>query len=326
MWFVAAAAVVCVSLLQYGPLSLRHTSHVTCHTSHATCHTIQSASINATHCFLAASAVICFSCRCDHFCLLFPLLASLLTRCTVSSTSFCMDAAAAVLCLQCNRTGYPHSFCRCVDCGTTHLHHMGCRRIAFCRQCGSTDYVHTICDCMRCGQRHQSNRACRVRTHPVMYGAGFIVGHIDVTPHTIGTMTRVCVHCNARSWPGESINCCDNGAIILPIFPVAPPELAAVVYTNHVQEHIRAYNMALSMASVGHKSRGLNYGAFILSGKTYHRIGSMQPDAGGIHSFAQIYVLDVNEATDRRCINARVFLVRSTCHSVILQQNGSNLH
>jgi hypothetical protein len=237
-----------------------------------------------------------------------------------------MDAAAAVLCLQCNRTGYPHSFCRCVDCGTAHLHHMGCRRIAFCRQCGSTDYVHTICDCMRCGQRHQSNRGCRVRTHPVMYGAGFIVGHIDVTPHTIGTMTRVCVHCNARSWPGESINCCDNGAIILPNFPVAPPELAAVVYTNHVQEHIRAYNMALSMASVGHKSRGLNYGAFILSGKTYHRIGSMQPDAGGIHSFAQIYVLDVNEATDRRCINARVFLVRSTCHSVILQQNGSNLH
>ena len=114
-------------------------------------------------------------------------------------------------------------------------------------------------------------------------------------------MSNVCVHCSARSWPGESINCCDNGAIILPVFPAAPPPLAVVMYTNHVQDHIRAYNMALSMASVGHKSRSLNYGAFILGGKTYHRIGSMQPDAGGSHSFAQIYVLDVNEATDRRC-------------------------
>ena len=113
----------------------------------------------------------------------------------VSSTSSCMDAVAAVLCLQCNRTVYPHSACRCVDCGIIHLHHQGCRRISFCRQCGLTDYAHTICDCMRCGQRHQLNRRCRVRSNPVMFGAGFI-SHIDVSSHTIGTMTRVCVHCS----------------------------------------------------------------------------------------------------------------------------------
>ena len=121
-----------------------------------------------------------------------------------------------------------------------------------------------------------------------------------VQPHTIGSCDVVCVHCSARTWPGESLSCCDHGALVLPEFPPAPLDLAAILSRPHVQQHIRQYNTALGMASVGHKSKGLNWGAFILGGKTYHRIGSMLPEAGSPHCFAQIYTLDASAATDRR--------------------------
>jgi hypothetical protein len=113
-------------------------------------------------------------------------------------------------------------------------------------------------------------------------------------------MSNVCVHCGARSWPSENMNCCDHGAIVLPHFPVAPAALIAMLGLSNVQVNIRAYNMAMCMASVGHKSKGLAYGSFVLGGKTYHRIGSMHPRVDADHSFAQIYVLDVQSATDRR--------------------------
>ena len=87
---------------------------------------------------------------------------------------------------------------------------------------------------------------------------------------------------------------------MLPLFPAAPPALADLIYCSHVQLHIRKYNSALSMASVGHKSKGLTWGAFVLGGRTYHRIGSVLPDVGSPHCFAQIYILDVSAATDRR--------------------------
>ena len=122
----------------------------------------------------------------------------------------------------------------------------------------------------------------------------------DVQPHSIGNCDIVCPFCAARSWPKESLSCCDHGAVVLPDFPVAPPDLAEIIYSPHVKQHIRKYNTALSMASVGHKSRGLPWGAFVLGGKTYHRMGSLLPDAGSPHCFAQIYILDVSAATDRR--------------------------
>ena len=113
-------------------------------------------------------------------------------------------------------------------------------------------------------------------------------------------MDKVCVHCGARSWPTETLNCCDGGAIALPVFPQPPAALTSLLRAVHVKQNIRAYNMAFCMASIGHKSKGLASGSFVLGGKTYHRMGSMHPSLGTAHSFAQIYVLDVQMATDRR--------------------------
>ena len=204
-----------------------------------------------------------------------------------------------VTCSQCLILTYPHSACICAQCGIRHPHHLGCRRMLACRQCGETVVAHTICHCLRCGRRHQNNRGCRVRSEPVVFAAALMRNN-DVQPHSISNCDIECGHCGARTWPGETLSCCERGALVLHHFPTAPPELADLIYCSHVQQHIRKYNSALSMASVGHKSKGLNWGAFVLGGRTYHRIGSVLPDVGSPHCFAQIYILDVSAATDRR--------------------------
>jgi hypothetical protein len=117
---------------------------------------------------------------------------------------------------------------------------------------------------------------------------------------SIGSMDQVCQFCGARSWVGEKINCCAQGSIVLPCAPDLPPGISETILSPHVLQNIRAYNSALGMASVGHKSAGLPDGMFTLGGRTFHRIGSMLPMPGGAQSFAQIYVLDVVAASDRR--------------------------
>ena len=87
---------------------------------------------------------------------------------------------------------------------------------------------------------------------------------------------------------------------MLPAFPDVPDELSAAILAPHVRQNIRAYNMAVAMASVGHSNVSLPDGTFVLGGKAYHRVGSLQPALGTPHSFAQIYVLDVEQATERR--------------------------
>ena len=62
------------------------------------------------------------------------------------------------------------------------------------------------------------------------------------------------------------------------------------------------YNIAFAMASTGHRNRSLPDSTFILSGKTFHRIGALHPQADCLHSFAQIYMLDAEEAAARRIV------------------------
>lgn len=58
--------------------------------------------------------------------------------------------------------------------------------------------------------------------------------------------------------------------------------------------------MAFSMASVGHDNRSLPDSTFIMGGRSYHRIGAMEPGPSQSASFAQIYLLDPDEAAARR--------------------------
>jgi hypothetical protein len=64
--------------------------------------------------------------------------------------------------------------------------------------------------------------------------------------------------------------------------------------------HIRAYNMALAMASTGHQNLTPGYGMFVLGGKTYHRIAAHMVVPDQAPGFAQIFMLDSTLATSRR--------------------------
>jgi hypothetical protein len=134
-----------------------------------------------------------------------------------------------------------------------------------------------------------------------------------------------CLFCGALKWPQEKINCCAYGDIQLNVSHDVPPEIAAIIYSPHVLKNIRVYNMALSMASVGHQNKSLPDGMFVLGGRTYHRVGSMLPQGNAPPAFAQIYVLDVEEATDRRLeIFGRAELNRDlmrSLHVLLMEHN-----
>lgn len=116
---------------------------------------------------------------------------------------------------------------------------------------------------------------------------------------------------------------------MLPNMPDAPPELSQLILTSHVRSNLRKYNMAVAMASVGHQNLSLPDGMFTLGGKTFHRVGSLLPDAATPHAFAQIFMLDTQEASDRRIRaigrgNAQDVLrpdVLSQLHTWLMQHN-----
>ena len=117
--------------------------------------------------------------------------------------------------------------------------------------------------------------------------------------HDVGPMSVSCTHCGARFWKGERIECCFGGSLIMPE-PIVPPSLRDLILSSAVRLHLRSYNMAMAMASVGHEKVGFPDGVFQMSGRSYHQIGTLEPRNGQATCFAQIYTLDTAVATDRR--------------------------
>jgi len=126
----------------------------------------------------------------------------------------------------------------------------------------------------------------------------------ELLRHNLGSMSKCCPHCHARFWMEETINCCFSGSLIIPE-PTIPRSLSDLIYSAPVRKNIRSYNMAMAMASVGHKNVSLPDGTFVMGGRSYHRIGCLLPSSGQDYNFAQIYLLDTLDATSRRsCIFA----------------------
>lgn len=239
----------------------------------------------------------------------------------------------AVECSQCGLLLKAHRRCRCLRCGRTHLHSASChpdraftlrvspisvlrqvpRRVHYqalahvdirhhddmsvCEQCGVYALPHSRCRCLLCGCIHKHLTSCRQNQASRLRAAmnGSVPG-----VHSVGDFDQVCPHCHSRSWRNESISCCASGAIVLPSFPEVPQDLSNLILSPHVRCNIRQYNMAMAMASVGHQNISLPDGMFTLGGKTFHRIGSLRPADTLSHAFAQIYMLDTEEASDRR--------------------------
>jgi len=248
-----------------------------------------------------------------------------------------------VECSQCGLLLKPHRRCRCRICNQVHLHGSPCLNLpavahvspiapaplgafSVCAQCGRYDQSHNRCRCVLCGRIHDHGSRCRERPHARLRAA--MNGSIPQV-HSVGAMDRVCPYCHSRSWRDETINCCASGSIVLPNMPDAPPELSQLILTSHVRSNLRKYNMAVAMASVGHQNLSLPDGMFTLGGKTFHRVGSLLPDAATPHAFAQIFMLDTQEASDRRIRaigrgNAQDVLrpdVLSQLHTWLMQHN-----
>ena len=192
---------------------------------------------------------------------------------------------------------------------------------------------------LRLPRAQMRNRAAaNIEDHSLLEVAAPVHNDDVSDVHNVGTMSTACTHCGARFWAGESIICCSEGSLDIPE-PDIPISLSNLILSAAVRRNFRAYNMAMAMASVGHQKSGFPDGVFVMSGKSYHRIGTLVPNDGQRASFAQIYTLDTISATNRR---VEVFgdsvdpSVLSALHDAMLLHNSyvsefvravaSNLH
>ena len=174
--------------------------------------------------------------------------------------------------------------------------------------------------CELCGCRHNVAHRCpvfRLDAAQWVHADDVSLWSVPVPVHELPAFDVVCPHCGAKSWHGEHVDCCGGGRLQLPIADDVPQELADIILSAHVRQHIRRqdfcyflrvlittirYNMAFALASVGHNNRSLPDSTFILGGRTYHRIGDVMPRDSASAAFAQIYMLDAEEAAVRRAV------------------------
>ena len=122
--------------------------------------------------------------------------------------------------------------------------------------------------------------------------------------HDLGERSE-CEVCGALLWQGERTNqtpCCADGQVRLRPLPNAPDPLCTLMTKNAFKQSIRSYNNSLAMAShtgtITHFNGGTHQ--FKINGEMRHRVGSLLPGEGQESNFAQIYMLDPEEAAARR--------------------------
>jgi hypothetical protein len=156
-----------------------------------------------------------------------------------------------------------------------------------CLGCGFRHASHLPCPCLRCHSRHPEADCPGVaRPQPLRLSNLQRTRELALSPnvesvaaHNCGSMTVLCPHCRARSWPSERMNCCRQGSIHVPNLNEVPAEFGALILSPHVRSNFRIYNSLMALASVGHSNKSIVGGTFVLGGSSYHRIGSLVPGA-----------------------------------------------
>ena len=137
-----------------------------------------------------------------------------------------------------------------------------------------------------------------------------------IAKNDLGAMGVECQHCHALHFDCEKLSkstrnnivfgmCCLEGLVQLPPLPQWPVTLRNLFRDHHFREHIRQYNSSLAFTSLGvefdrHTVQGSGPAAFRIHGALYHLMGSLIPAEGQEPSYAQLYIYDPQEATDRR--------------------------
>ncbi|KAK3852236.1 hypothetical protein Pcinc_041168 [Petrolisthes cinctipes] len=129
---------------------------------------------------------------------------------------------------------------------------------------------------------------------------------------TIGRMDNICMHCQAKKWPGEAPGlCCTGGKVVLDAIQNPPDVLKNLLTENSPQgkqfrSKLWKYNAAFMMTSFGADKNLTDYGffsTFKIQGQCYHKIGSLLPLPGEEPKYVQVYFINTSkEEADRRCV------------------------
>lgn len=124
-----------------------------------------------------------------------------------------------------------------------------------------------------------------------------------VSMHYLGKMDVTCPFCAARFFVDESMHCCRSGAVELPHWRQPPDFLKNLLRSDAFVKNIRGYNCALSLGSsvfTDMTAKGGGPATFKMCGRSW-RLLPKEVDRGVLPAkTAQVYVLEVHEATQRR--------------------------
>ena len=155
---------------------------------------------------------------------------------------------------------------------------------------------------------------------------------------TFKDMTLRCPHCSAIYFPeelnthGKFTLCCLNGMVVVPPLTRVTPMLESLLNGNHplhksFMKDIVYYNNALAMASIGVKFRQFqDNGPPIVkvNGLFMHNTSSIHPTGSDIPQYAQLYVVDPDEAANIRKIRSGDRCDHSTLSSLAAELNEYN--
>ena len=120
--------------------------------------------------------------------------------------------------------------------------------------------------------------------------------------HHLGPMNTVCGHCSAKFFKQETMHCCYSGAVKLPAWQQPPVYLQTLLQDQDFLRKIRAYNCCLSLGSsvfTDMTVKGGGPATFKMAGRSWrllpHNVLANTPPKA-----AQVYILAVNEAAERR--------------------------
>jgi hypothetical protein len=166
---------------------------------------------------------------------------------------------------------------------------------------------------VRNSENHRNRRANLRIKPPQRKIAAQSFDEVSVEVHSCGTLDTICNYCQAKHFRAEQpsdklfTQCCQKGKVILEPIRVAPllQELMSGKHkhSKNFLENIRSFNSALAFASMGANiTPPPGYGpyCFRINGQIYHRAGALHPDNADQRKFAQLYILDPEEAGNQR--------------------------
>ena len=155
-------------------------------------------------------------------------------------------------------------------------------------------------------QRRQRLAQARRRPRPHYLGRE----NVTPQPHSVGRCDIECLHCHAYRFPGETLNCCSNGKVELPLFQNFPQDLKDLFVNrdelaNNFKTNIRHFNSAMAFASIGAQlvtPPGIGPYCYRIHGQLYHSTGTLHPpqDGNGKRQYGQLYILEGDQAVTER--------------------------